>query len=287
MTAGAPAAADGDTPFVIDPRETALRLALVGCGTIGLELIRLLRLETSVSLEAIVVRPERLEICRELLRPFDLSSKVVSELGATVDLLLEAGGHSAIAEHVVPALHSGVSCVLASVGALASRELLQEVQRAARAGRAQVQLIPGAIGGIDALSAGRLCGLDEVIYTGTKPPSAWRGTPAEHVLPLDRLESAAVVFEGSAREAAMLYPKNANVTATIALAGLGFEATRVRLVADPSVRQNIHRLHARGRFGEFDMTLSNVPLVSNPKTSALTLYSALRAVANEVNLLSI
>jgi len=263
------------------------RLGLVGCGAIGLELIRLLRPEAAISLEAIVVRAERVAQCREIMRPYGLSERVRTDRPERIDTLVEAGGHSAIAQHIVPALNAGVSCILASVGALASKELLDEVQKAARAGNAQVQIIPGAIGGIDALSAARLCGLSDVTYTGTKPPSAWRGTPAEDVVELDRLTKATVVFEGSAREAATLYPKNANVTATIALAGIGFDATRLRLVADPSARENIHRLEARGSFGHFEITLSNAPLPSNPKTSALTLYSAMRAILNQINAINI
>ncbi|MDI4237112.1 DUF108 domain-containing protein [Bradyrhizobium sp. Arg237L] len=78
-----------------------------------------------------------------------------------------------------------------------------------------------------------------------------------------------------------LFPKNANVTAAVSLAGVGFSKTLVRLIADPSIARNQHLLRAVGGFGEMEIRLTNEPLPDNPKTSWLAALSIEQAIRRE------
>jgi aspartate dehydrogenase len=263
---------------------TPTRIALVGCGAIGSALLDLLQSDPLLTVSVIVVPADGVAAAQKAAP----GAQVLGAVPATgVDLVVETAGHAAIEQHVLPALSRGIPCVVASVGALSAEGLAERLEAAATAGRTQVQLIAGAIGGIDALAAARIGGLDSVRYTGRKPPNAWKGTPAEQGRDLDTLAEATVIFEGSAREAASRYPKNANVAATVSFAGLGLDRTTVRLIADPATTENVHTVEAEGAFGRFELTMRNKPLAANPKTSALTVYSAVRALRNRVAPLAI
>ena len=104
---------------------------------------------------------------------------------------------------------------------------------------------------------------------------AW---PAQERLDLDTLTSAAVHFDGTARQAATQYPKNANVAAAVALAGLGFDHTRAVLIADPGIDANIHEIEARGAFGSFSFRIEGKALPDNPRSSALAAMSVISAI---------
>ena len=261
-------------------------VVLIGFGAIGQAILQgLQRLPGPPRLRVshVVVRAERVtQVQAQLDGSAAGDIQAVAAVPFAARLLLECAGHSALAEHVLPALAGGTECALLSVGALAEAGLAERLAQAAGQGGTQLHLLSGAIGGIDALAAAARAGLDEVRYTGRKPPRGWQGTPAETVVDLADLRAPAVIFEGTAREAARLYPRNANVAATVSLAGLGLDATQVRLVADPGVSDNIHELSARGAFGELQLTLRGRPLPDNPKTSALTVLSALRFLHNRV-----
>ncbi len=254
-----------------------VRVTLVGYGAIGRSVHQRLLGHPGLQIEAVVVPAASQDKARSVLAA---PVPVAAAVPADARLVLECAGHGALIAHVLPALARGVECAVLSVGALSEPGLPERLADAARTGGTQLHLLGGAIGGIDAIAAARLAGLDAVTYTGRKPPQGWRGSPAERVVDLDTLREPFVILEGSAREAARLYPKNANVAATISLAGLGLDATRVRLIADPGVSDNIHEIDARGAFGQMQVTMRGRPLPDNPRTSALTVLSALRFLEN-------
>lgn len=266
-----------------------IRIAMIGCGAIGAGVLELVKADRDLAVGWVVLPPgDHANACEAAAQHAPQAlvvNSIADEQG--VDLLVECAGHHAIEQHVIPALERGIPCLVASVGALSAPGMAQRLEQAAQQGGTQVQLLSGAIGGIDALAAARIGGLDSVVYTGRKPPQAWKGTPAERDCDLDALTEARCIFEGSAEQAAQLYPKNANVAATLSFAGIGLQRTRVQLFADPGVTENVHHVEARGAFGSLELTLRGKPLPANPKTSALTVYSIVRALANRGRALAI
>jgi aspartate dehydrogenase len=197
------------------------------------------------------------------------------------DLIVECAGHEALRTLGPQILAAGTDLLIASTGALADRSTEESLRNGAAQSASRVFLVAGAVGGLDALAAARYSGLNEVRYTGRKPPGAWRGTPAEQQVDLSQVSASAVpVFDGTARQAALRFPQNANVAAAIALAGVGFEETRVELFADPTIGGNIHTIAAQGAFGRFQIELTGIALPDNPRTSRLTVGSLASALAD-------
>ena len=252
-------------------------LTLIGFGAIGRAVYQRMQGHAGVRITHIVVSEAKVAALQLELGPV---VTVTHQVPPATPLVLECAGHSALTGHVLPALQRGIECAVLSIGAMSAPGLPEQLQAAAEQGGTQLHLLAGAMGGIDALAAARQAGLDSVTYIGRKPPAGWRGSPAEQVVSLDTLTEPTVILQASAREAARQYPKNANVAATLSLAGLGLDRTQVRLIADPTVSENIHEVQAQGAVGEMQVRMRGKPLADNPKTSALTVLSALRFLHN-------
>jgi aspartate dehydrogenase len=138
----------------------------------------------------------------------------------------------------------------------------------------------GGIGGLDALKAACAAGVDEASIQVAKPPAAWEHIPYVEALGIDlrRLQAARVLFEGPAREGVPHFPQNVNIAAVLSMAGIGFDRTRLTVVADPGITRNTHTIRVSGRSGRFSIVLENIPAPENPKTAWLACYSALAAL---------
>jgi aspartate dehydrogenase len=254
---------------------------LIGYGGIAQDAVAALRASgEDVKIAAALCRPGRAAKARAALPGIDIVETLDDLLEREPRVVAEVAGQQAVTELGPRVLRRGVDLLVISIGALAEPKLLESLRTAAREGSAHLLLPAGAIGGIDSIAAMRLGGLNTVRYRSRKPPAAWRGSPAEKVADLDKLSARTVLYRGTAGEAALLYPQNANVAAAVALAGLGFDATEVELVADPEAPGNVHEIEAEGAAGRFAIQLQGKPSRTNPKTSALAALSVARALAN-------
>lgn len=260
-----------------------MRIALLGAGTIARLVLDHIRRGELPGVEVVAIAGRAgSSRARALGREFNLP--VVVGRGALLasepEAVLEAASHEAVREYLVPLLDAGIKVVLLSAGALADDSLRTAAEQAARRSGAMLYVPSGGIGGLDALKAARAAGVDEVSIQVAKPPSAWEHIPYVEALGIDlkRLRSARVLFEGPAREGVPHFPQNVNIAAVLSMAGIGFDRTWLRVVADPALTRNTHTIRISGRSGRISVTLENIPAPENPKTAWLACYSALAAL---------
>jgi aspartate dehydrogenase len=260
-----------------------MRVGLLGGGTIArLILDRVGRGELSgievVALAGRSVSSRARALASERAVPF------VDSLSALCDkrpeLVLEAASHEAVREYCAPLLESGVSVIVLSGGALCDDALRSRLERAAEASGAMLYVPSGGIGGLDALKAACVAGVHEVRITVMKPPAAWKNIAYVDKLgvDLDRLTQAMTLYNGPARAGVPLFPANVNIAAVLSMAGVGFDRTQLKVVADPALEFNTHVIEIRGNSGNITVKFENVPAPENPKTAWLACYSALAAL---------
>lgn len=196
------------------------------------------------------------------------------------EVIVEAASHAAVRDYAERILECGVALIVMSGGALCDDALRDKLERAAGASGALLYVPSGGIGGLDALKAACVAGVDSVTIAVTKPPAAWKGIAYVERLgvDLDALSEARVLFDGTAREGVPHFPANVNIAAVLALAGVGFDRTRLKVVADPALTYNTHYIEVRGASGNVSVKLESVPAPDNPKTAWLACYSALAAL---------
>lgn len=265
-----------------------MKIAVIGNGAIAKYVTQELS-RRNHEVIAQVLRKERIEalsITEALNYPAKVSS--IKDLPPNTEHVIDCAGHHALALHGPPTLSVGLNLTTISLGALAEADLYDSLKKSASEGGSRLYLASGAIGALDCLQAANIGNLDTVKYIGRKPPKGWLGSPAEKEINLAEMrETPRTHFHGSARMAALSYPKNANVAAAVALAGLGFDETEVELIADPTITKNIHEIHAEGDFGTLKFQISGRALPENPRSSALAAMSAVSSLERANSLIII
>ncbi len=266
----------------MERKETGI--GILGCGAIGRGLAAAIRDELSPGLRVVALFDQDIQRAEELAGSLNMDVKSTSSFEAfigieAVDMVVEAASGDAVRSYSEFILNAGKDLMVMSTGGLLDSRLFANLDVICKRVGVKILIPSGAVGGIDAIRASRGL-LQEVILTTRKPPETLVDVESEASRNLESIESPKIVFEGNALEAVKRFPFNINVAATLSLAGLGPEKTKVRIVADPQATGNIHEVYAKGQSGILRFTMENVPHPDNPKTSHLALLSAIEVLRN-------
>lgn len=266
----------GDSKAATTRAQAPLRLGIGGLGAIGLAVAR--RVDSGdlpgIVLAAVSARDQ--DKARRTLAGFRNPPALTSLAGLAdaADVIVEGLPSALFADIGEPALAKGRIFMPLSVGALLTHMHLVDL---ARTTGGRIIVPTGALLGLDAVRATAEGKIESVRIITRKPPTGLKGAPllVEKGISVDGLTEPLRIFEGSAREAIVGFPANVNVAVALSLAGIGPDATRIEIWADPGVTRNTHTIKLVSDSSDLTMTIENIPSQENPRTGKITALSVL------------
>lgn len=236
------------------------RVGFLGCGTIGGAMVQDL-LERGQSQISFV----QVSKAREGSFPYPVITAVDEGLLRQTDLVVESATADVLKAQFDQIIrHCDLMCLSAT--AFSDPDFERHARQLAQQYGHRIYLAHGAILGVDGIADGRSLLTGASVVT-TKSPKSLGRTDTERT----------IVYDGPTREACALFPRNVNVHATVALAGLGFDRTRSVIVSDPAVTTNAHVIEVEGEGIHFRLEVSSFS--TGGVTGKYTPYSACASLA--------
>ena len=249
-----------------------MRVGIIGCGAIGTDVAMVAdSMKEITKIYLYDIKNTASKKLHKKLKKADI--KPVKEFLEDVDFVIEAASQGAVIEYTVDILLAGKDLIIMSVGSLFNNKFREKIERIARENRCKIYIPSGAICGIDGIISASVDTIDEVTLVSTKPPVSLG----------KKYSKRTVVFDGNARNAVKKFPSNINVAASLSLAGIGFDKTKVRIVVDPVVTRISHRILAHGKFGRLRAEVENMPNPRNPGSSYMASLSAIATLKRIIN----
>ncbi|UCH72590.1 MAG: aspartate dehydrogenase [Thermoplasmatales archaeon] len=249
-----------------------MNLGIIGCGAIGTDVAK--AADKMKEIEKIYIYDIKKSASEKLLKNLkNAEIAKVEDFIEKIDVVFEGASQKAVKEYAEQILNSSKNLILMSVGVLFDDRFRKKIEKIARERKCKIYIPSGAVCGIDGILSGSIDLIDEITLVTTKPPVA---------LGRDYVKRK-VVFKGNARDAVKKFPKNINVAASLSLAGIGFDKTKVEIVADPVATRINHKILAHGKFGRMRAEIENMPNPNNPGSSYMASLSAIAALKRIVN----
>lgn len=248
-----------------------MKIGVIGVGAIGSVLCRFIDKELKDSQLVAICDIDR-EKVEKLVKSFKSKPEItdIDNLIKKTDLVVEAVNTSIVRSLLEKCIQNKRYLMIMSVGGIIQNmDLLPKLT-------ARLFIPSGAICGIDGIKAANIEKIESVTITSTKNQKGFEGAPyiLKNKIDLNKIKEKTKIFEGNALEAIKGFPQNVNVAATLSLAGIGPEKTKVKVVVDPEIKTNTHEIEVTGSFGKLYTKTENIVSPLNPKTSHLAVLSA-------------
>lgn len=223
------------------------KIGVIGSGSIASRLIRTFQQSGEIDIGFVLVRmkSEKAELG---LQPGVLVTDPEEAMAIPVDLVVEAAVPQVLQLLAPGFLLKSDFCAF-STTALAEESFERTIRETCERSGHRFFVPHGAILGLDGIADGRSA-ISEVVITTKKNGQS---------LGLDAAAEG-VVFEGSVRDACLRFPRNVNVHAAVAAAGIGFDRTESRIVATPDDRTMRHHIAVKGEGLSWDIHVSSESL---------------------------
>lgn len=220
------------------------RVGLIGFGFIGSQVFKRLRGSPELGIEVAFVHNRNR--ARLVDVPGDLILNDLARMPERKACLVVEMAHPDYTRHWGESILAHADYLPLSVTALADQAMLDRLTARAKQAGHRLLIPHGALMGTDNLFESRHMWADVEITFYKNPAnidfSASGYDPAG-------IEGETVVYDGPARGIAALYPRNVNTMVTCALATIGLDRCRARLVASPALKVAIAEVRAIGRDG--------------------------------------
>lgn len=229
------------------------RIGLIGMGNIGSYVYEQIRSQPQLGLEVAFVADTAADRLKTIPRDLVLADPAQAE-EKRPDLIVEMA-HPSVTQKYGETLLACADYMPLSLTAFADNDLHKRMLATAAQNNTCLYVPHGALVGLDAIFECRDV-WEEVTVTMKKNPKnmdmaafpQFQGKP---------ITEPTALYDGPTRGICPLLPRNVNSHAAVALAGIGFDRTRSRMVADPSLDVAMIEVLARGQGAEVRIERSN------------------------------
>jgi len=261
-----------------------MRILIIGCGSIGTQIAK--AVDEMEEFEQVYITDQshmcavHLEKMLENVKYVESDEESMDSLSSELDLVVEAASQDAARRYAPFFLERGVDTMIMSVGSFANDEFRERCFSLSKERNSRLYVPSGAVCGTDGLRGAAMGRIDEVTLITRKGRKGMcdESKLRDQGVEMDTLSGECIIFNGTAREAALTYPRNMNVSGTLSLLGVGFDETKVKIICDPEVESNQHTVIVKGEFGELRAETKNLPSPRTPSTSFLAALSAVAAI---------